>query len=149
MAFGYSIRLAKRRFNFNAANSPLLSDKIVDLEINNQSGEIFFITDAGIVSFRSGATASDAAFHNVKIFPNPVTAEFNGQVGISGLSTDSFVKITDVSGKLIWQTQANGGTATWNVRDYNGRRASPGMYLVFSTTQDGSESMVGKIAVVD
>jgi hypothetical protein len=136
-------------YNFNAANSPLLSDKIVDMEISSQSGEVFFITDAGIVSFRSDATASDAAFRNVKIFPNPVTAEFNGLVGISGLASDAFVKITDVSGKLIWQSQANGGTATWNVRDYNGRRAATGMYLVFSTTVDGSESVVGKIAVVD
>jgi hypothetical protein len=59
------------------------------------------------------------------------------------------VKITDISGKLMWQSQANGGTATWNVRDYTGRRAATGMYLVFSITQDGSESMVGKIAVVD
>jgi hypothetical protein len=136
-------------YNFNAANSPLLSDKIVDMEISSETGEIFFITDGGIASFRSDATASDAVFHKVKIFPNPVTAEFNGQVGISGLATDAFIKITDVSGKLIWQSQANGGTATWNVRDYTGRRAATGMYLVFSTTQDGSESVVGKIAVVD
>lgn len=136
-------------YNFNVANSPLLSDKIVDMEINSETGEIFFITDGGIASFRSDATASDAAFHKVKIFPNPVTAEFNGQVGISGLATDAFIKITDVSGKLIWQSQANGGTATWNVRDYTGRRAATGMYLVFSTAQDGSESVVGKIAVVD
>lgn len=139
----------KQVYNFNAANSPLLSDKIVDMEINSQSGEIFFITDAGIVSFRSDATASDATFKKVKIFPNPVTADFNGQVGISGLATDAFVKITDVSGKLIWQAQANGGTATWNVRDYNGRRAATGMYLVFSTSLDGTESVVGKIAVVN
>jgi ligand-binding sensor domain-containing protein len=136
-------------YNFNADNSPLLSDKIVDMGINSQSGEVFFITDAGIVSFRSDATTSDAAFHSVKIFPNPVTAAFNGQVGISGLSSDAYVKITDVSGKLIWQSQANGGTATWNVRDYNGKRAATGMYLVLSTSQDGSESVVGKIAVVD
>lgn len=136
-------------YNFNAANSPLLSDKIIDIEINGQSGEVFFMTDAGIISFRSDATGSDFSFHQVKIFPNPVTAQFNGQVGISGLAMDAFVKITDVSGKLIWQTQANGGTATWNVRDYNGRRAATGMYLVLSTKQDGSESVVGKIAVVD
>jgi hypothetical protein len=59
------------------------------------------------------------------------------------------VKITDVNGKLIWQSQANGGTATWNVRDYKGKRPSTGIYLVFSATQDGSESYVGKIAVID
>lgn len=136
-------------YNFNDENSPLISNVIVDLEINDQSGEVFMMTDAGIVSFRSDATAGDVSFNKIKIFPNPVTNQFNGQVGISGLVTDAIVKITDVAGKLIWQSTANGGSATWNVRDYNGRLAATGMYLVFCITQDGTESMVGKIAVVN
>jgi ligand-binding sensor domain-containing protein len=45
--------------NFNAENSPLISNTIVDLEINDKSGEIFMMTDAGIVSFRSDATFGD------------------------------------------------------------------------------------------
>ena len=136
-------------YNFNEANSPLLSNKIVYLEIDDQTGELFVITDAGIASFRSDATAGEATFSKIKIFPNPVTNQFNGQVGISGLVTDAIVKITDVSGKLVWQSKANGGSAAWNVRDYNGRRAATGMYLVFCIAQDGTESMVGKIAVVN
>lgn len=136
-------------YNFNSSNSPLLSDVILSIAIDPNSGEVFFSTDKGIVSFRSDATESQFSFQSVKVFPNPVTPGFNGTVGISGLATDAIVKITDVSGKLIWQTQANGGTATWNVRDYNGRRASTGMYLIFSATQDGSESFVGKIAVIE
>jgi ligand-binding sensor domain-containing protein len=136
-------------YTFDAANSPLLSGKIVDLEINSRTGELFIMTDAGIASFRSDATQGETVFGKVKIFPNPVTNQFNGQVGISGLVTDAIVKITDVSGKLVWQTKANGGSAAWNVHDYNGRRAATGMYLVFCITQDGTESMVGKIAVVN
>lgn len=136
-------------YNFTADNSPLLSNVIRDITINDQTGEVFFATDKGIVSFRSDATSSDGSFQSVKIFPNPVTSVFTGLVGINGLATDAIVKITDISGKLIWQTQANGGTATWNVRDYNGNRAQTGIYLVFAATQDGSESVVGKIAVVD
>jgi hypothetical protein len=136
-------------YNFTAANSPLLSDLVRDVEIVPTTGEVFFATDAGIVSFRSGATSSESSFQTVKIFPNPVTKEFSGLVGISGLATDAIVKITDVSGKLIWQTQANGGTATWNVQDYKGRRAATGIYLVFAATSDGSESVVGKLAVID
>jgi streptogramin lyase len=136
-------------YHFNVANSPLLSDKIVDVEINQKTGEVFFMTEAGIVSFRSDATTSAGIFQSVKVFPNPVTANFNGLVAISGLATDAIIKITDITGKLVWQTTANGGTATWNVRDYNGNRASTGMYLMISTSQDGSESLVGKIAVID
>lgn len=136
-------------YNFNAENSPLLSNRVSDIEINAKSGEVFFLSDNGIVSFRADATESTTSFKSVKIFPNPVTAQFTGLVGISGLTTDATVKITDVSGKLVWQTYANGGTATWNVRDYNGNRAATGMYLVLAVNADGSESVVGKIAVVN
>ncbi len=139
----------KQIYNFNVANSPLLSDRIVDIEIHPVTGEVFFATEKGIVSYRSDATTSRPVFDNVKIFPNPVTAEFTGTVSISGLSTDATVKVTDISGKLIWQTYANGGTATWDVRDYTGKRAATGMYLVIAVSQDGSDSIVGKLAVIN
>jgi ligand-binding sensor domain-containing protein len=136
-------------YNFTTENSPLLSDTILDIAVDNISGEVFFATKKGIISYRADATSGQKAFTTMKIFPNPVTSDFSGTVGISGLMADAIVKITDVSGKLIWQTQANGGTASWNVRDYNGRRAATGIYLVFAATEDGSEREVGKIAVVD
>jgi ligand-binding sensor domain-containing protein len=139
----------KEIYNFNSANSPLLSDRIVDMAIQPVTGEVFIGTDKGIVSYRADATGSSPVFEKVKIFPNPVTAEFNGVVSISGLSTDATVKITDISGKLIWQTNAHGGTATWNTRDYTGRRAATGMYLVIAVSQDGSDSIVGKIAIIN
>jgi hypothetical protein len=65
------------------------------------------------------------------------------------LSENASVKITDISGKLVWQTHANGGMATWHVRDHQGRRAATGIYLVFAIGEDGRESVVGKIAVVE
>ncbi len=135
--------------HYTSANSPLLSDKIMDIAINQSSGEVYFATDAGLVSFRSDASASNGLFDNIKIFPNPVVENFTGQVGISGLATDAVVKITDVAGKLIFQTVANGGTASWNVRDHYGRRVPTGVFLVFAVRPDGSESVVGKIAVIN
>ncbi len=135
--------------NFTAENSPLLSNAIRSIAINDKTGEVFFSTDKGVISYRSDATSGTDKFESVKIFPNPVTPEFTGMVGISGLANDAIVKITDISGKLIWQTKANGGTATWNVRDYNGRHAATGMYIVFSATEDGGENAVGKIAVIE
>jgi hypothetical protein len=136
-------------YNFNDQNSPLLSNVILDIAIDDETGEVFFATDYGIVSFRSGATSGGETFKSVKIFPNPVTAEFNGEVGISGLATDAIVKITDVNGKLVSEFQANGGTATWDVRDFRGKRPSTGIYLVFCALPDGSEKMVGKIAIIE
>lgn len=134
--------------NFTSTNSPLLSDTLTDIEIDPHTGEVFFATDKGVISYRSDATEGDAS-QGIRIFPNPVASGFSGTVGIGGLPSDAIVKITDISGKLIWQTRANGGTATWNLRDYNGRRATIGVYLVFAASEDAANRVVGKIAVVD
>ncbi len=136
-------------YNFTTANSALPSNNIRGIAIHGETGEVFFSTDHGVVSFRADATESTATFNTVKIFPNPVTSHFTGLVGISGLATDAMIKITDVSGALVWQTQAHGGGASWDVRDYRGRRATTGVYLVFAATPDGGEHVVGKIAVID
>ncbi|MEP2771726.1 MAG: two-component regulator propeller domain-containing protein [Fulvivirga sp.] len=134
---------------FNEANSPLPSDNIIDIEIHEKSGEVFIGTEKGIVSYRGTSTEGGPTLENVKIFPNPVRQDFTGTVGISGLVNDALIKITDASGKLIWRTQANGGTATWNVKDYNGNRAMTGVYYVFSSSADGEETFVGKIAIIN
>jgi hypothetical protein len=83
------------------------------------------------------------------MFPNPVRPNYNGLISFSGLVKDAIVKITDVSGKLVYETRAYGGTATWNGADYNGTRAVTGIYLVFSASEDGSETYVGKLAIVN
>lgn len=135
--------------HFTEENSPLLSNIIRDIVIDPETGEVFFATDQGIISYRSDAVDAGAHFEDIKIFPNPVRPGYSGTVGISGLASDARVRITDISGKLVWQTQANGGMATWHVRDHQGTRVTTGIYLVFASSADGSESMVGKVAVVE
>ncbi|HXA02209.1 MAG TPA: two-component regulator propeller domain-containing protein [Cytophagaceae bacterium] len=134
--------------NYTTMNSPILSNFIIDLEINKQTGELFIATDKGIIAYRSDATDGTDKFKDVKVFPNPVTENFNGLVGISGLATNANVKITDIYGNLIYETTAHGGTASWNLKNYNGVPAVTGVYLIYSTTTDGAEGFVSKIAVV-
>lgn len=135
--------------HFTTENSPLLSDIIRDIAINPQTGEVFIASEGGLVSYRSDATEGSPAFEMVKVFPNPVHPGFAGLVAISGLTEDAEVKITDISGKVLWQTRANGGTASWNLRDHRGKRATTGVYLIFAISQDGRESVVARIAVID
>jgi hypothetical protein len=135
--------------HFTIRNSPLPSNRIIDLAINGASGEVFIGTDRGLMSYRGSATTPDEQFTQVKVFPNPVRPEYTGTVAISGLSANAWVKITDVAGKLVYETRATGGTVAWNGRDYNGRRPSSGVYLVFSANEDGTEGYVGKIAIIE
>ena len=135
-------------YHFTAENSPLPSNQILAIELNPSSGEIFIATDKGLVSFRSDATEGQPTHSNVKIYPNPVSPSFQGNIVLEGLVNNARVKITDVSGKLVKDLRANGSTAIWNVRDLSNARVSTGVYLVFSSNRDGSETYVGKIVVI-
>ena len=133
---------------FTTENSPLYSNNIISIEIHPLTGEIFIATDKGILSYRSDATATNADFSGAKIFPNPVRPGYSGVIAIEGLQDNVMVKITDMQGKLFYETRSNGGTATWNLVNYAGVRAETGMYLVFATTDKGEEKFVGKIAII-
>jgi ligand-binding sensor domain-containing protein len=135
--------------NLNIDNSPIPSNNIIDLKIDPKTGELFVSTDKGLVSFRSDATSGELFHQEVKIFPNPVLPGYTGLVGMSGLVNDATIKITNVSGRLVKELRASGGSTSWNVADYNGVRAESGVYLVFSSSSDGKETFVGKIAVIN
>ena len=134
--------------NYTIDNAPLPDNTIVDLEVNPFTGEIFIATTKGLVSIRGASTKVSRKHLNVKIFPNPVRPGFTGEIGISGLAEDAIVKITDIGGRLIREVIAAGGTATWDTRGFGGKTAESGIYLVFSTSPDGDETFVGKIAVI-
>lgn len=135
-------------YNFTTDNSPLPSNVVTDITIDGKTGEVFFTTDKGLVSFRADATDADPQAEAI-IFPNPVARDFAGLVGITGVVDNAILKITNVEGRLVNQLQANGGSASWNLTDYNGRRVANGVYVVVALAQDGSESVAGKIVVVD
>jgi hypothetical protein len=134
--------------NYNEQNSPILSNSIVSLAIDNKSGDVWFGTLKGIQSVRGDAVRGEEKFTNVYTFPNPVMKDFTGNVTITGLIRDSQIRITDISGNLVYETVSDGGLATWDLKTYNGRRVATGVYLVFCTSNDGSQSFVTKMLVI-
>jgi ligand-binding sensor domain-containing protein len=134
--------------NFNEQNSPLLSNSITTLAVDNKTGDVWFGTSKGIQSFRGNATTGEEKFKKVYTFPNPVRENFNGNVTITGLIRDTQIRITDISGNLVYETVSDGGQATWNLKTYNGRRVATGVYLVFCASKDGSQSYVTKMLVI-
>lgn len=135
--------------HFTTDNSPLPDNHILDIAIEQKGGEVLISTLKGMVSYRAAAT--EAVWQHaaaIKIFPNPVHPGYEGKVGITGLVRDAIVKITDISGRLVKELAAEGGTASWDVTDMQGRRPASGVYLVFSASADGTETLVGKLALV-
>ena len=135
--------------HFTSQNSPLLSNNITDIDIDPATGEVFFGTSSGVVSFRGEATAPRQGFSDVYVFPNPVRENYNGPVTVTGLMKDSVVKITDISGNLVYETVSLGGQAVWDGRNFRGRRVQTGIYLIFISNADGSQTHVSKLMFIN
>ena len=134
--------------HFTTENSPLLSNTINDIDIDETTGEVFIATDKGLVSFRYTATEGKENYEAIKIFPNPVREDFTGYISITGLKENSEVKITDVAGGLVYRIKSEGGTATWNGRRFDGSKASTGVYFVFVSDKTGKEKKAGKLLFI-
>lgn len=138
---------------YTISNSPLPSNFIEDIAINQASGEVWIGTGAGLISLRTDATLGGNV--NTKkpyAYPNPVRPDYDGPIAIYGLARDANVKITDVAGHLVYEGTANGGQAIWNGRDYLGRRAASGVYLVYATSStsfDTPDAIVTKVVIVN
>ncbi len=136
-------------YHFTEDNSPLLSNTITSIGIDHETGEVYFGTGEGIISFKSTATQGGDTNENVYAYPNPVRNDYDGPVAVKGLVTNADVKITDVSGNLMLATNAEGGQVVWNGKDLDGQRAKSGVYLVFASNEDGSETVVTKILFIN
>lgn len=138
--------------HFKSENSPLPSNSIVDIAIDGASGEVFIATDEGLVSYRGEATtAAEGSMEGVVVYPNPVPPDYSGRIGIKNLPENALVRITTLSGRLIYENRALGGQMVWNRLDQDGRAMASGIYLVF-VTQDKSLSpftQMGKIFLLD
>jgi len=135
-------------YHFTTENSPLISNTILDITINHTTGAVYISTDKGLMSFKNDAINSFKNISKLEITPNPVREHYNGAISIKGLAYESNLKITDISGNLIFETISNGGMAIWNGKNINNQRVGTGVYLVFSSDKYGKEKAVGKILFI-
>lgn len=135
--------------HFTEANSPLLSNDVLKIAIDGHSGEVYFATRKGTCSYRAEATAGGSNNEELLVFPNPVPPGFAGTIAIRGVVNNAIVKITELDGKLVYQTRALGGQAIWDGRNYRGQRISTGVYLVLVQEEGGKERAAAKIFFIN
>lgn len=135
---------------YNEENSPLFSNKVTKIAVDGTYGMVYIASEKGLQGLRAEATNAVNFMNssNVLVFPNPVRPDYDAEVAIKNLAEDANVKITDISGNLVFEQRAFGGQAVWNLQNYLGQKAAPGVYLVFVVSEDGTQKLVTKFAVV-
>ncbi len=131
---------------FNTTNSPLLDNAVTTMAVD-KSGEVFFGTANGIISYRGEAATPEPYVSDVVAYPNPVRPGYSGFVGIKGLVSNSLVRITTVNGAFVTQLISEGGQAVWDCTDINGVKVQPGVYLIFTSTKQGTDKFATKILI--
>ncbi len=138
----------KTVYHFTTSNSPLPSNNVISVAILPESGEVFFGTDEGLVSFRSDASEGREDYGAAYAFPNPVRPDYQGMLSITNLVENSSVKITDAAGRTVYSAISNGGMVVWNMKDTNGHRVTPGVYTIFLNSTSSAPSQHAAIKVL-
>ena len=133
---------------FTPENSPLISNIIYDVAIDGSTGEVIFATDKGIISYQGDATLASENCTDVIVYPSPVMPEYEGLITVRGAAANSTVRITSISGLLVKEIQAQGGTAVWDGRDEYGNKASAGIYLAIISNEEGEQGCIGKFSII-
>lgn len=136
---------------YTTENSPILSDNIKSLCLDNATGLLYIGTDLGLCTYLTGVTDPEPALSEsaVKVYPNPVRPEYSGRITVSGLTDGAEVKILSTGSQLVARGNATGGSFLWDGRSSaSGRRVAPGVYYILVATADGKESVAAKIVVI-
>jgi ligand-binding sensor domain-containing protein len=147
-AFLFSYNGQETIYHFTKDNSPLPSNVINDIDINAVTGEIFFATDRGMVSFQGTSTKPADSLDAVYVYPNPVRPEFVGTVKIAGLISKANIKITDIEGNLVYETTSEGGSVEWDTKAFGKYNVASGVYMIFIAAEDASETAVKKVMII-
>ncbi|WP_372752864.1 T9SS type A sorting domain-containing protein [Labilibaculum sp.] len=134
--------------HFTSENSSLPSNTIEKISVNPGTGEVFFVTDLGMVSYKGEVTSGSESYSDLYVYPNPVRETYHGDVVVSGLIAESTVKITDISGNLVMEGKSDGGQFIWDGKNFNGSRVHTGVYLIFCSNSDASKSKVIKLLFI-
>lgn len=136
--------------HFTKDNSPLISDNINDIAINGKTGEVFFATYMGLCSYMGNATDPSDSMDDstLKVYPNPVRPEYNGDVKVTGLMYNSDVRVVSAAGKLVYTGKSEGGMFTWNCCNNAGKKCGSGIFYVLCTDENGKEGACAKILIV-
>lgn len=133
---------------FTADNSPLPSDNVLDIAIDDSDGTVYFATKDGLVAYDGTSTAPGEDLEGVYAYPNPVRPTYFGNVTIDGLTAKANVKITDITGNLVFETTSEGGSVQWDTTAFGKYRVASGVYLVLITSDDNLLTKVAKIMVI-
>lgn len=128
------------------SNSPLITDVVRSVVINENTGRAYFGTMNGCSSVLT-QSVRPLETYEIRCMPQPFKPDADGVVTIDGLAADSELRIMTAGGEMVAAIQTNGRMALWNGKDTQGRTVPPGVYIIHGLSASTKDAAVGKLAI--
>jgi ligand-binding sensor domain-containing protein len=134
---------------FTTDNSPLVSNSVLSVAIDNNSGKIYFGTDNGLSVAQTLSVKPNTTFSTMRCYPQPFIPAQDTELVIDGLAEGSQVKIATIDGVLVRTfATTNSRTVVWDGMDNGGRKVQSGVYLISAYSDVAGTNAVIKAAVI-
>jgi len=133
---------------FTTENSPLLSNNIEDIAINDLTGEVFISTDLGLVSYTEISKEPVSSMDKLKVYPNPFVYSRHEHIIIEDLSDETTIRVVGADGSNFREIATRGGRIQWDGLDSFGNQLSSGVYFLVAIDENGGEKGIGKVVIV-
>ncbi len=135
-------------YHFTKENSPLPGNAIYDISVDPVTGLVLFSTDKGLIGFKGDATEGKNNLDEAYVYPNPVVQKKHERLFIKNIMNDISVKITDVEGNLVYEMYSKGGTASWDLKNFSGRKVSSGVYFILLSDKEHRTNKILKVVII-
>lgn len=135
--------------HFTTENSPLISNNIFSIAIDEKNGEVYIATDLGLQSYMEVAKSPSEKMKNLKVYPNPFVYENHDRIFIDGLSEETMIRILGADGTVVQELDGSGGRIEWNGLDYMGKRLGSGVYIVVALDSESNSTGIGKVVIIN
>lgn len=128
-------------------NSPLSTNDVKAIELNETTGEIFLGTQNGLFTANT-LSIKPLEKYKITCYPQPFNLNKDSEIAIDGLGSVSEVRILTISGAMVRVFNTESRKFMWDGKDENGKDVAPGVYLIVAKSGDSAASGVGKIAII-
>ena len=137
-------------YHFTTENSDLLSDKIIHMDIDHLTGEVYIGTDQGVTGYTENHERVQKNSKVVHAYPSPFYVNSGTPLTVRWLTEDAQAEIRDISGRIIAVLNANEtGEVHWDGSTWGGAYVQSGYYIVRTLTAEGELSGYEPIIVIN
>lgn len=135
--------------HFTSDNSPLISDSIISLTLDEETGTLYIATDLGLMSYVGTTKAGVEEMEELFVYPNPYSyREQEGNIIIEGLADATKLNVLTADGRVVDRIETRGGRIEWDARDFQGNRVGSGVYVLVAVDEDNDERGTGKVVII-